>query len=87
MSLMNNTHRATLAAIFTRPTPAGIRWADIEALIRAAGGVVEERAGSRVWVEINGVGAVFHRPHPRPETKKGAVDAVRKLLSHAGVTP
>jgi hypothetical protein len=31
--------------------------------------------------------AVFHRPHPRPETKKGAVDAVRQFLINAGVKP
>jgi hypothetical protein len=33
------------------------------------------------------VTAVFHRPHPRPETNKGAVDAVRQFLIHAGVKP
>ena len=84
---MNKTHRTTLAAIFATPTAASIRWSDIESLIRALDGAIEERAGSRVWVEINGVGAVFHRPHPRPETKKGAVDAVRKLLINAGIKP
>lgn len=84
---VNKTHRTTLAAIFATPTLANVRWSDIESLIRALDGVVEERAGSRVWVEINGVGAVFHRPHPRPETKKGAVDAMRKLLANAGIKP
>jgi hypothetical protein len=84
---MNKAQRNTLAAIFTRPTQSSIRWSDIEALVIALGGAVEERAGSRVWVEINGVGAVFHRPHPRPETDKGAVTAVRKLLINAGIKP
>jgi hypothetical protein len=31
--------------------------------------------------------AVFHRPHPQPETKKGAVEAVRQFLMSAGVKP
>ncbi|SMF67988.1 HicA toxin of toxin-antitoxin [Azospirillum oryzae] len=84
---MNKAHRATIAAIFARPTSASIRWADIEALVIALDGVVEERAGSRVWIEVRDRGAVFHRPHPRPEAKKGAVDAVRKLLINAGITP
>ncbi|WP_434617236.1 type II toxin-antitoxin system HicA family toxin [Azospirillum sp. B2RO_4] len=84
---MNKAHRATLAAIFARPTSASIRWADIEALVMALDGVVEERAGSRVWIEVRDRGAVFYRPHPRPEAKKGAVDAVRKLLINAGITP
>lgn len=84
---MNKMHRATLAAIFISPTLASIRWSDIEALVKALDGTLENRAGSRVWVEVNGKGAVFHRPHPRPETKKGAVDALRKLLINAGIKP
>jgi PAS domain S-box-containing protein len=42
---------------------------------------------SRVVVVLNGVTAVFHRPHPRPETRKGVVDAVRQFLINAGVEP
>lgn len=84
---MNKAQRATLTAVFARPTTADLRWSDIESLVRALGGSVEERAGSRVWMELNGIGAVFHRPHPRPEAKKGAVDAVRKLLINAGIKP
>lgn len=84
---MNNRHRATLDDIFARPTKANIRWADIEALFSALGAEVSERAGSRVAVELNDAVAVFHRPHPQPTTKKGAVDAVRTFLKHAGVTP
>ena len=30
---------------------------------------------------------VFHRPHPRKETDKGAVKSVRKFLENAGVRP
>jgi len=84
---MNNAQEATLNAIFFRPTKADIRWSAIESLIRALGGEVSERAGSRVGAKLNGVTAVFHRPHPRPETKKGAVDAVRRFLLNAGVKP
>jgi hypothetical protein len=36
---------------------------------------------------LNGVVAVFHRPHPAPTTKKGAVDAVRQFLSNAEIGP
>ena len=84
---MNKAQKATLGAIFQRPTRANIRWAAIESLIRALGGEVNERAGSRVAAKLNGVTAIFHRPHPRPETKKGAVDAVRQFLLNAGVKP
>jgi hypothetical protein len=84
---MNRARQATLNDIFVRPTKANIRWSAIESLIRALGGEVTEREGSRVAARLNGVTAVFHRPHPRPDTKKGAVDAVRQFLTNAGVKP
>jgi hypothetical protein len=84
---MNKAQQATLSAVFVRPTKADIRWTAIESLIRALGGEVSERAGSRVAAKLNGVTAVFHRPHPRPETKKGTVDAVRQFLLNTGVKP
>lgn len=84
---MNKAQESTLRAVFTKPTRADIRWSAIESLIRALGGEVTERAGSRVAARLNGVIAIFHRPHPRPETKKGAVEAVRQFLTNAGVKP
>jgi hypothetical protein len=84
---MIKARQATLNAIVARPTKADILWSAIESLIRALGGEVTERAGSRVAARLNSVTAVFHRPHPRPETKKGAVEAVRQFLMNAGVKP
>ena len=84
---MRKKHRATLAAIFADPVRADIAWRDIEALFLACGGEVTEGQGSRVRVALNGVRAVFHRPHPEKETDKGAVKSVRRFLKEAGVTP
>jgi hypothetical protein len=84
---MNKANQSTLDAIFARPTKENLRWADIERLVRALGGEVVEREGSRVAARLNGVSAIFHQPHPHPETKKGAVDAVRQFLINAGVKP
>ena len=84
---MNGRHRKTLEAIFLKPTKADIRWAEIESLVVGCGGSVQEREGSRVAMVLNGVRANFHRPHPKPTTKKGAVDAVRLFLTNAGVKP
>ena len=84
---MNSKHRRTLEPIFSRPTKADIRWADIESLVIGSGGAVEEREGSRVAMALNGVRANFHRPHPKPTTKQGVVDAVRLFLTNAGVKP
>jgi len=84
---MNKRQRATLRRIFAEATPADLRWADIESVFRAAGAEISEGAGSRVRVVLNNVRAVFHRPHPSPDTKRGAVRAVRDFLAAAGVAP
>ena len=80
-------HRRTLAAIFETPTRSGIRWEDIESLLVALGAKMEERAGSKVAVELNKVPAVFHRPHPRPTIGKGTVYSIQVFLRKAHVEP
>lgn len=82
---MNSRHRKTLAAIFVRPTSASIVFADIEALIKALGGSVSEREGSRVRIELNGEQWRCHRPHPGKEAKRYQVEEARELLQRAGV--
>lgn len=84
---MNSKHRKTLKAIFADPVKSDIKWSDIEALFIACGGVVEEARGSRICIELQGVVAHFHRPHPQPDTDKGAVKSVRRFLENAGVKP
>jgi hypothetical protein len=84
---LTGRHRATLAALFERPTRADIPWRAIEALFRALGGEVSEGRGSRVRVALRGGRAVFHEPHPEPATDKGAVEAVRAFLISVGVRP
>jgi hypothetical protein len=80
-------HQATLELIFTRPVSGSIRWSDIEALFNALGAEITEREGSRVGVFLFDEVRVFHRPHPSPDTDKGAVASVRKWLEANGVTP
>jgi hypothetical protein len=84
---VNKKHRQTLEAIFEDPIRANIAWRDIEALFAALGAEVTEGSGSRIRVALHEVRAVFHRPHPRPETNKGAVKSVRRFLQEAGVAP
>ena len=71
--------------IYKDPIPANIEWSDIETLFRALGAEISEGNGSRVRGKLNGVRAVFHRPHPEKETDKGAVKSVRLFLENAGV--
>ena len=84
---MRGRHRNTLAAIFTDPVRANVPWADVEALFIAAGASISQGRGSRVRISLNGVDAVFHRPHPQRETDKGALRSVRRFLREAGVVP
>ncbi len=84
---LSRAHLSTLEAVFATPVQASIAWRDIEALFVACGGDISEGQGSRVRVALNGVRAVFHRPHPQKETDKGAVKSVRRFLTEAGITP
>jgi hypothetical protein len=84
---MTAKHRKTRAAIFSRPTPASIVFADIEALIKALGGAVAEREGSRVRIELAGHQWRCHRPHPGKEARRYQVEEARELLERAGVEP
>jgi hypothetical protein len=84
---MKGKHRRALESVFADPVRASVNWDDVEALLEACGAELSEGAGSRVRVALNGVRAVFHRPHPEKETEKGALRSVRRFLTEAGVTP
>ncbi|MDR1105924.1 MAG: type II toxin-antitoxin system HicA family toxin [Treponema sp.] len=83
---MNSKQRKTFELIFKEPIPPGIAWSDIESLLSALGAELSEGSGSRLRVKLNGVRAVFHRPHPQRTTDKGAVGSVRRFLENAGIT-
>ena len=84
---MKPKHRKTLERIFSRPVSANIKWKDIEALFVSLGAEVSEREGSRMAVVLFNEVRIFHRPHPTPNTDKGAVSSIRKWLETHGVTP
>jgi len=84
---LKSKHRKTLQAIFDEPVRANIVWKDVETLLIACGAEISEGRGSRVRIVLNEVKAIFHRPHPRKETNKGAVVSMRRFLTEAGVTP
>jgi hypothetical protein len=85
--LVNSKHRKTLQAIFSRPTLASVPFSDIEALVKALGGTVVEREGSRVKIVLQGHEWRCHRPHPGKEAKRYQVEEARELFERAGVKP
>lgn len=84
---LSGRHSKTLASVFVEPTLSNVLWSDIESLLNALDAEITEGRGSRVRVHLNGVRAVFHRPHPRKETDKGALKSVRRFLITAGIKP
>ena len=75
---MKRKHQRTIELIYARPVSGNIRWSDIESLFSELGAEIAEREGSRVEIFLFGMVRIFHRPHPSPDTDKGAVAAIRK---------
>jgi hypothetical protein len=84
---MKRKHLATLRLVFARPVSGSIKWHEIEAMLVGLGAKISEREGSRVGVDLFDDVRVFHRPHPSPDTDKGAVENLRKWLESHGVRP
>ena len=73
--------------IFYRPVSGNIKWSDIEALFTELGAEISEREGSRIGVRLFNTRKLFHRPHPSPNTDKGAVANIREWLRENKVVP
>ena len=84
---MRAKHRPTLERMFNKPTPTGIRWADIVSMLEAAEVEVSQRSGSRVLLKKGAERMVIHRPHPEPETGRATVRDIAVFLESLGVKP
>lgn len=85
---MNSKQKATLKAIFEKPTRANIKFSDIERLFISLGGQLSEGKGSAIRIAFpHGVKYDQHRPHPQKEAKRYQVDDARILLELLGVKP
>ena len=84
---MKRKHQKTLDAIYARPVSANIQWRNIEALFVELGAEISEREGSRIAVVLFDEVRIFHRPHPSPDTDKGAIASIRKWFEQHGVGP
>ena len=82
---LGSRHHKTLGMLLENPIRSDIEWVEIENLLLAMGAELREGRGSRVRIYLNGVRAVFHRPHPQKETDKGAIKSLRRFLTEAGI--
>ena len=84
---LSSKHRKTLQAIYDDPVRSNVKWSDIEKMLTALGAELSEGRGSRLRIRLNDARAVFHRPHAKPETDKGALRSMRRFLDEAGIRP
>ncbi len=84
---MNARQRRVLKRIFERPARSDVRWEELLSLLQALGAELQEGSGSRVKFVLDGRVLSLHRPHPRPELKRYAVEDVRDFFLDAGITP
>jgi HicA toxin of bacterial toxin-antitoxin, len=82
---LNSKQEKVLKDIFKEPIKSDVLWKDIEKVLIALGAEISEGKGSRIRLYLNGVRAVFHRPHPKKQTDKGALKSMRRFLTEAGV--
>lgn len=85
---LSSKHRKTLLDIWKAPPLANLKWTRVEALIKAAGGKIDQGNGSRVRFVIDGRVGRFHTPHKNGvNTDKGAVSSLKKYLTDCDITP
>ena len=82
---MNSKQKKTLKKIFEQPTRSDINWKEIEILFYALGAEISEGNGSRIRVALNGVRAVFHKPHPQKEVNKSSINSICRFLIEGGI--
>jgi hypothetical protein len=82
---MNHHHRATLHVLFAHPISANIDFKRVVHLLEDLGAAVENKAGNRIGVKLNGHSAAF--THAHHDLSKEEVVQVRKFLETCGVTP
>ena len=84
---VNGTQRKTLERVLTDPVNGNIEWSRIESMLKAAGCIVVEGAGSSVTFEFSGRKMTLHRPHPGKEALRYRVLATREFIERMGIKP
>ena len=84
---MNSKQQKILKSLFENPIKKTIKWVDVEKLIIAVGGKIEQGNGSRVRITIDDQSLNIHTPHPAKELKPYQVRAIQQLLIDRGIQP
>jgi hypothetical protein len=87
LTIFNSKNRRALTAIFAKSTSASFIFSEFEALVKANGGSVTEREGSRVEITLEGEHMHCHRPHPCKDAEGYQVEEMRALFERVGIKP
>ena len=85
INLMSKKHSNIFNAIQTRPDRSNIDWENFLGLLVFLGAEVKRQSGSAFGVRLNGVYAVFHKPHPGHVIYKSDLKRIRIFLKNAGI--
>ncbi|MBU3918046.1 type II toxin-antitoxin system HicA family toxin [bacterium] len=66
--------------MFEKPTRSNITWSEMESLFTALDAEKTEGRGSRVSFVFKNEILDLHKPHPKKELKKYAVEIIREFL-------
>ncbi len=82
---MNHRHRKVLHALFAHPVSGNIDFKEVVHVFEELGAEIENKAGNRIGVKLNGHSAAFSHPHH--DLPKEEVAQIKKFLATCGVDP
>lgn len=82
---VNKKHRAIFDKINEKPDRKDIDWNDFIALLDYLGAQINLKRGSAAGIRLNGIYAVFHKPHPDRRIYPTDLKRIRRFLKEAGI--
>ncbi len=82
---MGKKHRKIFEALHEKPDRVDIDWDDFITLLEYLGAEIKSPGGSAHGIRLNGVYAVFHKPHPGHTIYPTQLKRIRNFFKNAGV--
>ena len=82
---VSKKHNLTFNTITSKPDRHDIEWDDFLALLVFLGAKIRNQSGSAIGVRLNGIYAVFHKPHPGHEIYSSDLKRIRRFFEEAGI--
>jgi hypothetical protein len=82
---VSKKHQITYAQIFSKPDHTSILWDDFILMLEYLGADLKTKSGSAMGIKLNGVYAVFHRPHPQKTLYPSDLKRIRRFLLNANI--